>query len=379
MGEVRLVPFVLHRVESISQKGADVINASDMWDTTNGNCVVAIIDTGIDVDHKDLKNHIVGGYNFTWDYNRNKTNYDDNNGHGTHVAGIVTSVAPEVKILALKALDGQGIGLTPWIWDALDYALSWRGPKGEKVRIISMSLSSSEDDQYYHDKIKNAISKGIIVACAAGNAGDNSPDTDELAYPGAWQEVVCIGACDNDGIPAFFSNSNDEIDCVAPGVYINSTYNNGGYAVMSGTSMATPHISGALALIITAKEKELGRELKEPEIFELLMKCTRPLGYHRKLEGSGIIDLSKYKSLGGDEIVESLIIYYGPADLTAAVLLKDFLNCPIIDRESYLIKPVNARKIYVIGGSWKPTSDTILLSGSDRFKTMEAVLNFIKR
>lgn len=127
----------------------------------------------------------------------------------------------------------------------------------------------------------------------AGNDGDCNDDTEELDFPGAYSEVIEVGAVNLERKISCFSNSNQEIDLVAPGDEILSTYPEGKYAVLSGTSMATPHVAGALALLIKQCEREYGRKLSEPEIYAQLIKRTVPLGYERTSEGNGLIDLLK--------------------------------------------------------------------------------------
>ncbi|ABS21826.1 S8 family peptidase [Bacillus cytotoxicus] len=304
---IRLIPFTVNRVVEQANEippGVQLIHAPEIWEKSEkGNdIVVAVLDTGCDVNHVDLKDRIIGGRNFTEDYGNDPNNYLDNNGHGTHVAGTIAAtendigvlgVAPLAKLLVLKVLAGDGSGNYQHIIDAIDYAISWRGPNQERVRIISMSLGGPEDVPELHEVIQKAVKQDVLVVCAAGNSGDCNDRTEELDFPGAYSEVIEVGAVNLERKLACFSNSNQEIDLVAPGEDILSTYPGGKYAVLSGTSMATPHISGALALLIKQCEREYGRRLSEPEIYAQLIKRTVPLGYERTSEGNGLIDLVK--------------------------------------------------------------------------------------
>lgn len=200
-------------------------------------------------------------------------------------------MAPEAQLLILKVLDAEGSGDYAGIIEAIHYAVDWTGPNGEKTTVISMSLGGPDDVPELHEAIKRAVAAGIPVVCAAGNEGDASPDTDELAYPGAYREVIQVGAIDFDRKIASFSNTNDEIDLVAPGINIQSAYLNSQYASLSGTSMATPHISGALALIKNIAEKEYVRKLTEAELYAQLVRRTVPLGYPKTAEGNGLLEL----------------------------------------------------------------------------------------
>ncbi|KGR75271.1 S8 family peptidase [Ureibacillus sinduriensis] len=304
--QVRLIPYTIQSVvENTNEipKGIELIQAPDIWEDSNQGegIVIAVIDTGIETDHPDLQDQIIDGRNFTSDYDGDPNIFEDNNGHGTHVSGTIAAslnnagvvgVAPKAKILSLKALTGEGSGNYEWIINAIKFATEWRGPDQERVRVISMSLGGPEDVPEMHKAIQKAVSQGISVVVAAGNEGDNSEDTFEYSYPGKYNEVIQVGAVDNNLTLAPFSNTNEEIDLVAPGVEVVSTYLGNKYASLSGTSMATPHIAGALALLIVLSEKEFGRTLSEAEIYAQLIKRTLPIGNRKSSEGNGFLNLN---------------------------------------------------------------------------------------
>ena len=148
-----------------------------------------------------------------------------------------------------------------------------------------------------YQAIKKAIANNILVVCAAGNEGDGDDSTDEFAYPGCYNEVISVGAINLKRRSSDFTNSHNEIDLVAPGEKIISTYLNGKYATLSGTSMAAPHVSGALALIKDLVNNSFGRQLSEPELYAQLIKRTVPLGFSPKLEGNGLIYLTVLEHL----------------------------------------------------------------------------------
>lgn len=300
---VHLIPF---EVEEVLDKSDEVpvniqtIEAPERWETSEKGSaiVIAVLDTGCDTTHIDLKDRIIGSKNFTDE--GGETDVGDQNGHGTHVSGTIAAslngtgvvgVAPEANLLILKVLTGNGSGNYEWITDAIDYAIKWRGPDGQRVRVISMSLGGPSDVPSLHEKIKQAVSAGIMIVCAAGNSGDGRTDTPEQSYPGYYNEVVQIGAVDEDNRIASFTNTNDQLDLVAPGVNILSTYKDGGYARLSGTSMATPHASGAVAIILNEMEKRFGRTLTEAEMYAQLCKRTMSLGYRASAEGNGLLML----------------------------------------------------------------------------------------
>ncbi|ALS79945.1 serine protease [Planococcus kocurii] len=306
MAKLHLIPY---RVEEVTERppqipeGVCMIEAPEVWEAAEKGqgTIIAILDTGCQKDHPDLQDRIIGGKNFTPDFNGDASNFDDNNGHGTHVAGTVAAsyrkeggiagVAPSAQLLIIKVLAGEGGGEYQGIIDGIQFAIDWRGPNGEAVTVISMSLGGPEDVVELHDVIKRSVGAGIPVVCAAGNEGDDAYDTNEFAYPGAYGEVIQVGAVNFQRKIANFSNTNDEIDLVAPGVDIYSTFPGGKYASLSGTSMATPHVSGALALIKNIAEKEFARELTEAELYAQLVRRTIPLGYPKTAEGNGLLSL----------------------------------------------------------------------------------------
>ena len=132
-----------------------------------------------------------------------------------------------------------------------------------------------EDDPKMEKAIKNAIKNNILVVCAAGNEGDGNADIFEYSYPASYVDVISVGAVDNPGVPAEFSNSNLVVDLVAPGVDVISTYPNNQFASLSGTSMAAPHVSGSLALLKNLSREEFQRDLTQEEIYAQLIKNTK--------------------------------------------------------------------------------------------------------
>lgn len=240
-----------------------------------------------------LKDRIIGGKNFTDE--GKEDDFTDWNGHGTHVAGIIagnrvekgiTGVAPECNLLIVKVLNRFGDGSFPSIVKGLEYAIE------QNVDIINMSLGGKAEDESLHEVIKKAIDKGICICCASGNNGDGSADTDEINFPGNYHEVIEVGAVDRDNSIAKFSNTNPEIDIVSYGVNIMSTYKNNRYATTSGTSQATPHVSGALALIKEDFVKTYGTKPTEEELWARLIKCTNFLNdIDTKAQGNGVLYL----------------------------------------------------------------------------------------
>ncbi len=297
---ISLTPFDVISAKAQSEVipvGVAAIRASAFWNKGyKGKGVkIAIIDTGCQVNHPDLKDRIIGGRNFTAEDGGDINKYNDYNGHGTHVAGIIAAsangigivgVAPEASLLILKILDRNGNGNYTAAINAVKYAIS------QNVDIISMSLGGPQDVSELHTVIKQAVSKEIVVVCAAANSGDGNALTPEYAYPAYYNEVIAVGAATNTNRVAGFSNSNDQIDLIAPGVNITSTYINSSYASLSGTSMAAPHVTGAIALLINWGQQRFGRRLTEFEIYAQLVRRTVSMGLPAATEGNGMLYLT---------------------------------------------------------------------------------------
>ncbi len=216
--------------------------APEAWPWSRGTGVrLAIVDTGIDLDHPDLQANIKGGVNAI----NPRKSADDDNGHGTHVAGIagaldnaigVVGVAPQVSLYAVKVLSRSGSGFLSDVIEGLQWCV------GQGIQVVNMSLGTSSDVQSFHDAVAAVHAAGIVQVAAAGNSGIGSAD-----YPAAYPEVFSVSATDSYDNLASWS-SWGKVDLAAPGVNILSTYKGGGYATMSGTSMATPHVAGVAAL-----------------------------------------------------------------------------------------------------------------------------------
>ncbi|HID61228.1 MAG TPA: peptidase S8, partial [Anaerolineae bacterium] len=228
-----------------SQWGLTKIGAPQAWDVTTGssNLTIAIVDSGIDLDHPDLSGKIILGY----DYVNGDWYPDDDYGHGTHVAGIaaaqtnnglgVAGVSWGARLMALKVLDAGGSGSYADVASAVTYAAD------HGAKIINLSLGGDYDSQTLHDAVTYAHNTGCVVAAATGN--NNGP----VLYPAKYAEAFAVAATDSNDVRAWFSNYGPEVDVAAPGVSIYSTYPGGGYTYMNGTSMATPYVAGLAALI----------------------------------------------------------------------------------------------------------------------------------
>lgn len=304
---VKLLPFILNQEirgpQSKAPYGVNMIKAKSLWvEGTQGEGVkIAVIDSGCDINHESLKNNIAGVRNFTDEDGKSSTIVTDRVGHGTHVVGTIAAngdnntilgVAPRSSIYVLKAIDRTGSGKLSWVVNAIYYAISL------KVDIISMSLGMPQSTDKLQKAVREAVNKGISIVCAAGNEGDGNAEDFEYSYPAAYEEVISVGAVDKKGIPANFSNANLNIDVVAPGVDILSTYPKNQFAILSGTSMATPHVTGSLALLKNWSKEEFKRDLNETELYAQLIKHTKLLQYSRSVQGNGLVYLEQIKIKG---------------------------------------------------------------------------------
>ena len=206
-----------------------------------------IIDSGIDLDHPDLNVDVARSRTFVSGTN----SADDTNGHGTHVAGTigaknnttgVIGVAANAQLVAVRVLDGSGNGTSSGLIAGIDYVAA-NGKKGE---VANISLGSGAV-QAIDDAVLRASSTGILFAVAAGNSSDNANNYSPARVNGT--NIFTISAMDNNNRWASFSNfGNPPVDYCMPGVDIHSTWLNGSYNIISGTSMATPHMTGVLLL-----------------------------------------------------------------------------------------------------------------------------------
>jgi serine protease len=241
-----------------SQWALDPIKTSflNAWPLSKGGgVIVAVIDTGVDARHPDLKGRVLAGHDFLGHgaVDRYVRPMTDRCGHGTHVAGTIAAgrnngigiagAAPNVKILPVRVLDCGG-----WSSDVAK-GIVWAVNRG--ARVINLSLGGPGPDSALAKAVRYARSQGAVVVAAAGNNhGQCTTGRNRTVYPGATTGAIGVGAVDASFSHACFSNTGAYVDISAPGVGVLSTLPGDKYASWNGTSMATPHIAAAAALVL---------------------------------------------------------------------------------------------------------------------------------
>lgn len=255
--------------------GVEQVGAPEVWSLSRGQHIkVAVIDTGIDSRHPDLRATVRGGYHVL----APGLPADDDNGHGTHIAGTIAAhrrgglsgVAPGASVYAVKAFDHAG---TAFISD-LVRAIEWSIRAG--MHIINMSFGMREPSRALYDAIQSAEQAGVFVIASAGNGGAR----EQVDAPAIFPQTIAVGALTEEAETAPFSKDGAHVDVFAPGVDIYSTRPGGGYQQLSGSSMATAHVSGVLALMLALRP-----QLKPEE----LRRIWRKIGTHTHVHATRIL------------------------------------------------------------------------------------------
>ncbi|MDG0794163.1 S8 family peptidase [Cohnella ginsengisoli] len=262
------VPWGIHAI------GADLIK------NYGKSIKVGVLDTGISA-HPDL--NIKGGVSFV----PSSATYSDDNGHGTHVAGTIAALdnkqgvvgaAPKADLYAIKVLDSNGNGTYSQVIQGIEWAID------NNIEIINMSFGGPEQSETLHEAIAQATSHGILVIAAAGNTGYG--EETEL-FPARYNEVVSVGAVTKSFRRSSYSSTGAELDIVAPGTDILSTAYDQGYATLSGTSMAAPHVTGAAAALWSKNKKWTAEQIKAK-----LFETATPEGDVKEY-GHGMLNLAR--------------------------------------------------------------------------------------
>ncbi|GAA1759460.1 S8 family serine peptidase [Nonomuraea bangladeshensis] len=269
------VPTGIRRIFGPSNPNLDIDGVDDVRINTD----VAVVDTGVDYTHPDL--NVVARTNCQTGVCVNNSGTDDN-GHGSHVAGTIgaidnnigaVGVAPGARIHAVKVLNSAGSGTL----SAIAAGLDWVVARAATIEVINLSLGCSGcSSSAISSAITNATNAGVVVVVAAGNSHANTSsffpanhadvvtvsaltDNDGLAGGAGGSTLSCRSETDQDDTSAFYSNYGSTVEITAPGTCIYSTWRNGGYNTISGTSMASPHVAGAAGVLTAGTRKPTTR------------------------------------------------------------------------------------------------------------------------
>jgi subtilisin family serine protease len=262
----------------VGRIGADYFTEQLNVRSNKNEVIVAVLDTGIDSNHPFLRDRIS---DIKWNFIRGNNNPNDVDGHGTHVSGIIVDSTPSnVKIMPLKVLGDDGLGSSLNVHNAIFHAVD------SGADVINMSLGShmgvNARVPLYERAIDYAISKNVIVVVAAGN---ENGDVQHFS-PAYYSKLITVSATDENDERASFSNFGDAIDIAAPGVSIKSSIPGGGFAEMSGTSMAAPFIAACAALLRTTDSS-----LSQDDVIALLAANADNIGLVRYF-GAGIVNVA---------------------------------------------------------------------------------------
>jgi subtilisin len=271
---------------------------------TGEGVTIAIVDTGIELSHETLAGNIVSGYatDSAECIDLCEEPYEDDNGHGTHVAGTaaaeqnntgVVGVAPDADLLAVKVLTNAGTGA----FDEIAEGIEWAVDNGADV--INLSLGAKTQSFPVDDAIEYAVENNVVVAAAAGNGG---PCEDCVIYPAKQSEAIAVSATtEADGL-ASFSSTGPEVEIAAPGEEVYSADRFDGYEYKSGTSMATPHVAGAAAVALSGG-------LPPGTVREALTDAAVDIGLGDTEQGAGRLDVP-----GAVDDPDPLVVSTGEAD-----------------------------------------------------------------
>ncbi|NDI34810.1 S8 family peptidase [Chengkuizengella sediminis] len=253
--------------------GVQEIKAPQVWKYTKGDGIkISVIDTGVDFNHPDLKDQLRRGFNFIYPH---MPPWDDN-GHGTHIAGTIAAsneqkgivgTAPKAQLHPIKAFDHKGTAYSSDIIQAIEWSIR------NQMNIINMSFGMSYRSQSLLDAIKQANELGIITVASSGNDGKK----ETVDYPARFTPTISVGATSTKKRLASFSNKGKNIDIYAPGEKIFSTWPNRKYVELNGTSMATSHVSGIIALMLS-----INPNLSPVKIKTILKKTGTPISSSNK-------------------------------------------------------------------------------------------------
>jgi type VII secretion-associated serine protease mycosin len=266
-----------------------VIDTEEGWTLSRGkkSVTIAVIDSGVDLNHPDLVHRLQTGYNVLAENNIP----EDDNGHGTHVAGIIASepnnhegvagITWFNRVMPIKALNADGYGTS------FDVAKGIRWAVDHGAKVINLSLGNYQPSTVLEEAIRYAYSHDVVLVAASGNDSTSQP-----SFPAAYPEVISVGAVNPDLSFATYSNYGNYLDVVAPGTNIASTFSQHRYAALSGTSMAAPHVTALAGLI-----RSINPHLTNDDVKQIIINTATDLGNNGKdpYYGYGLINV--YRAL----------------------------------------------------------------------------------
>lgn len=317
--------------------GISRIRAPEAWARTRGAGVrVGVIDSGVDTDHPDLVGAIAGGYN-TLD-GEDPSVYEDLLGHGTHVAGTIAAadngvgvvgVAPDVALYAVRVF---GATNEAWVSDIIE-GLMWCKDNGMHVVNMSLGLIGSESIAF-REAVASANQAGVVMVAAAGNHRATDPvELTVVTAPASYPEAIAVSSVDSTGALSSFSNHGPEVDFAGPGSAVRSTYLGGTYTYLQGTSMACPHVTGAVALTLAAgRSVAVGYGLQLTD--DLMGEDTALFADE---EGEGVIDAyaSAVAPVGvvavtsGVDVAPSVVYTRGIGNVSLSFSVAETANAPV--------------------------------------------------
>lgn len=287
---------------------------------------VAVLDTGIDYTHLQLAPNYFGGYDFV---NNDSDPWDDNY-HGTHVAGIIAAVkdgskavgvSPAADLYGVKVLDSNGAGYWSWVISGIDWCVN------NNMDVVNLSLGSDIDPgSTAKAAFDNAYASGLLIVASAGNAGEG---TNTVSYPARYDSVIAVGATTSLDERSSFSSTGPTVELAAPGTSIYSTYPGNRYALLSGTSMASPHVAGVAALVLNAGILDFNNNgRRNDDVRWLLQETAEDLGVAGRDNsfGFGLIDAEFGVVLAFDpdalREADPLSVFVAPSNLAASAANK---------------------------------------------------------
>jgi subtilisin family serine protease len=261
--------------------GVKRINAPETWNKATGKDVkVGVMDTGIATQHPDLRGVVMGGFNAM-----DSGSYEDDNDHGTYVASVIAArrngvgivgVAPDASLYAIKVMDSDGRGYISDVIQGCQWALD------QELPVVNMSLGSTYESFALQEAVSMATASGMIIIAASGNEGKR-----EVFHPAGDDVSVCVGASGMDDRRRLWSNYGEAMvdkGILAPGDWILAGTKDGGWRRVAGTSIATPHVTGIIALLLEADQ------YNSEDIAESVFLGASQSGNPDEFNGHGIVN-----------------------------------------------------------------------------------------